>query len=228
MKGLSRILLLMAVIALLVPFTSAAGPFIANTSNTSVQQMGGLFNSYTFVNGDDTFEVFTAVPLTVQDNVYPLEFWYASWYLSWLCLILGILMTVFRDRVPSIAIMAFGILAFGGFLICALMLPYTASMLIDVQVIQNVDKMGVSLGNNSVYITQVADYRASTPHAWICWGLSVAGFVELVLGVLSLLGWLKLEGIGRAQRGEYLETDGEPVDENEYRFANQTKPRSKR
>lgn len=190
--------------------------------------MGGLYNSYSFVNGDDTFEVFTVVPLTVQDVVYPLEFWYTVWWISWVCLILGILMTVFNDRIPSIAITAFGVLAFGGFLICAFMLPYTAQIYIDQQVIQNVDKAGVSLGNNSIYITQVADYRASPVHAYICWGLSIAGFIEMILGALSFFGWFARKGVGSAQKGDYLETDGDAVQEDTYRMSAQKENANRR
>lgn len=202
---------------LIIPCAVSAS-YPVNTSNSSAVQLGGFYNAYTFANGDDKFEIFTAIPLTVQEIVYPLEFWYACWYFSWICLILGILMTAFRTHVPSLAIVAFGILAFGGFLICAVMLPYTATMHIDTQVIQNFNKDGTSTGNNSVYVTQVADYRASTVHAWICWGLSVAGFVEMILGTLSFIGWFHRKGIKDAGKGKYLETDVED-DEPEYRNA---------
>ena len=200
-----RSILLFFIVVLLVGCVSASYP--VNTSNTSAEQLGGLYNAYSFANGDDTFEIFTAIPLTVQNIVYPLEFWYASWYLSWGCLILGIILASKKDHVPSIAITACGVLAFGGFLVCTFMLPYTASMLIDVQVLQNVDKFGVPVGNNSVYITQVADYRASPAHAYICWGLSVAGFIEMILGALSFIGWFHRKGIRDAANGKYLETD---------------------
>lgn len=199
-------------LVLVIGFASAAAPIYIYPDNTSAHQLGGAYSAYTFASGDDTFEVFTVVPLTVQGIVYPLEFWYAAWYLSWLCLILAILMTVFNDRVPAIAITAFGVLAFGGFLICAFMLPYTASMTIDVQILQNVDKLGVPIGNNSIYITQVADYRASPVHAWICYGLAIAGFIEMILGVLSFFGWFHRKGLKDAKNGKYLETDHEDDD----------------
>lgn len=207
MKKPLLILIFLVLLACLIGTVSASGPFMVNPLNNSAEQLGGLYNAYHFANGDDTFEVFTAVPLTVQNTAYPLEFWYAAWWLSWACLILGILMTAFKDRVPSMAIMSFGLLAWGGFLICAFMLPYTASLLVDVQILQNVDKAGVPVGNNSIYITQVADYRASTPHAYICWGLSIAGFVEFILGVLSLIGWFQRRGLSLAAQGVYVETE---------------------
>lgn len=210
MKKPLLILLLVLVAASMAMPVSAS--YLVNISNTSAQQLGGAYNAYEFANGDDKFEIFTVVPLTVQGIVYPLEFWYASFYISWLCLILGILMTVFKDRVPSTAIVAFGLLAWGGFMICAFMLPYTASMYVDTQVVQNFNKDGTSTGNNSVYITQVADYRASPPHAYICYGLSVAGFIEMVLGALSYTGWFQSKGLRDAGKGKYVETeDGDVV-----------------
>ena len=214
MKKPLLIVLLALLVAMLVQPACASYP--VNISNTSAQQLGGAYNAYTFTNGDDTFEIFTVVPLTVQDIVYPLEFWYASWWLSWACLILGILMTTFKDRVPSTAVTAFGLLAFGGFLICAFMLPYTASMYVDTQVVQNFNKDGTSTGNNSVYITQVADYRASTPHAWICYGLSVAGFIEMVLGTLSYIGWFQRRGLHDAGKGKYIETEDGDIENTRF------------
>ena len=212
-----KILAITAMLLLLiVGFASAMEPMMITPNNASANQLGGAYNAYEFANGDDTFRVFTVVPLTVQDIVFPLEFWYSSWYLSWLCLILGILMTVFKDRVPSMAIVAFGLLAFGGFLICAFMLPYTASMFVTTEVIQNVDKLGVATGNNTVYITQVADYRASPVHAWICYGMSMAAFIMTILGTLSYIGWFHRKGFKEATRGKYIETD---VDDDEPRIS---------
>ena len=206
MKKPFLILIFLILVCLLVGVVSA-GTLPVIPSNTSAKQLGGAYNAYTFASGDDTFEVFTVVPLTTQDTAYPIEFFYTLFLLSFGCLLLGVHYTSYKDHVPSIAILACGVLAFGGFLICAVMLPYTAQLYVDQQVLQNVDKSGVPVGNNSVYINQVADYRASTFHAYVCWGLSIAGFVEMILGALSFIGWFQRKGIKDASRGKYIETD---------------------
>ncbi|MDD4391074.1 MAG: hypothetical protein PHW03_09840 [Eubacteriales bacterium] len=188
----------------------ALTPIPFNPSNTSAEQLGGLYNPYVFANGDDTFEVFTVVPLTTQNVAYPIEIFYAVFFVGVLFLAIGVIATSKSDSVPSLTITACGIIVFGCFMICALMLPYTAYLHVNEQVIQNVDKFGVGTGNNSVYITQIADYRASTWMSWMCYGFSIAGLIMMILGTLSFIGWFARKGIRDAANGKYLETeDGE-------------------
>lgn len=211
MRYLNVVLLAFVSLLILAPFASAAGntiPFVPN--NTSAVQLGGAYNAYTFLNGDDTFEIFTLIPLTTQDVAFPIEMFYSLFFIGILFLAIGVIATAKSDSVPSLTITACGLIVFGVFLVCALMLPYVAYLHVNEQIVQNVDEAGVSTNNNSIYITQIADYRGSTWMCWLCYGFSVAGFIMMLLGALSFIGWFARKGIRDAANGKYLETeDGE-------------------
>lgn len=203
--GIPLIIICLLCIAASIPIVSASYP--VNTSNTSAQQLIGPYNPYTFVNGDDTFEVFALVPFTTEGLVYPQELWDMLFLVSWGCLLLGIIFASKKDHVPSIAITACGVLAMGGFFICAMMLPLTGTSEINVQVVPKILASGASAGNNTVYMTQYVNYPHSPEIAYLCWGLGVAGFIELILGALSFLGVFQRKGLAQSQRGDYLEQD---------------------
>jgi len=82
------------------------------------------------------------------------------------------------------------------------MAPYTASIIVS-------HIINPGTGGNTVYVTESAVYVFSPQHAQICWGLFVAGFVEAVLGTLSFFGYFLKTGQGKANKGEYMEHDGE-------------------
>lgn len=188
---------------------SAVSPIAIFPNNSSAQQLTGLYNPYVFSAGDDTVEAFTSVPFSLEGSAYPLDFWTYLFLISFGMLVLGILLASIHTHIPSMGITAFGILAMGGFAICAMMSPYVADVHVEHNVLQNVDKLGVPIGNNSVYLTQTAVYPLSPAIAQICWGLMIAGFLESVLGALSYFGWFIKTGQNKANRGEYIETDGD-------------------
>ena len=205
MKRISTILLVAVCLVGIIPLTSAV-PVDAYT---------GVMQNYTNTNGTVPVQILVNVPISNEDTVYP----------EWLFVFMGIVGVSFLiysasliarpDTIPSISMVYSGIIAFGSFLSMAMMSPLVG-----------MTNVFSSVVNGTVYVTQTATFTLSPWVSYACWGFAIAGFIVVVAGVLSFFGWLNRKGIGDAQKGNYLETDGESTDENTYKIAAQ-KRRSK-
>jgi hypothetical protein len=110
-----------------------------------------------------------------------------------------------------------GVISFGIFAALAIMSPLVGYTSVFSSVV-----------NGTAYITQTVVYSMSPWMAWACWGMALAGFVVLIAGVLSQFGYLKRRGIGSAQQGEYLETDGDEEREETYHMSAQKENANRR
>ena len=79
------------------------------------------------------------------------------------------------------------------------------------QVIATVGSNGAVTLNatNTIYVNSVIIYTASPWMSYACWGIAVAGFVVTVAGVLSFWGVFQRKGLAQAQKGDFLEQDGQ-------------------
>jgi hypothetical protein len=141
------------------------------------------------------------IPITMEDTAYPPAMFYFFAVFGFVMIGLGIVFIADSTNVPSISIVACGLLAAGCFLICAMSAPYIADSYVSVQ---------------SGSVTSVNNYIFSPWVGLAMWGGFVAGIVVTILGTLSFFGMLSRFGIGSAQKGDYLELDGQQNPEDRF------------
>ncbi len=174
---------------------------------------GGVLQNYT--NTSDGVDIHTRVniPLTVEDVAYP-DWLFAILAATGLSFcVLGIIFVARSDSIPSAPMLFCGLFAFGSLAACAVMAPYVATIRTTSDIVVNCS------GEPAIYIEQTVTYLFSAWVGYACWGGALAGIILAITGVLSWLGWLHRTGIGKAQRGEYLETDGEASQEDYRSFS---------
>ena len=203
---ISSLLLLLLVFVVISP--ALAGP---------VSPYSGVMQNFTNTNGTVPVQILINVPISTEDVVYP----------EWVFVLLGVIGASFLiysatliarpDTIPSISMMYSGIISFGIFAALAIMSPLVGYTSVFSSVV-----------NGTAYITQTVVYSMSPWMAWGCWGMALAGFVVLIAGVLSQFGYLKRRGIGSAQQGEYLETDGDEEREETYHMSAQKENANRR
>jgi hypothetical protein len=163
---------------LCISFVSGVVPY-GNISNTS----GVVVN--------------TNIPLTMEDVAFPPLLFYLFVAIGMLSVFAGIWFIARPDQIPSYAIMACGLFAFGAFLIAAFMAPLVAASGSTVHIVPN----GTT---NTVYVTEVNTYLFSAWVGYAMWGGSIAGLIILVLGTLSMFRTNKEKSIEQSvnQDGE--------------------------
>ena len=191
-------------------FVLVACQFVVATEQIS--PYGGVLMNYTNMSGGNEIQTRVNIPLTVEDVAYP------DWlFMLLLCTglaftIIGILLVARSESIPSAPITFCGIFAFGTFAVCAVMAPLVATIKTNTDIVVSCN------GTNAVYVEQIVTYLFSPWVGWACWGGALAGFVLFVAGVLSYFGWLSRKGIGSAQKGDYLETEGDEEPEQIYKI----------
>ena len=170
----------------------------------------GNISNYTSPEG---ISVITNVPITIEDVAYPQELFYLLVVFGILFIGLGIVFIADSTTIPSMSITACGVLSMGSLAIAAFMAPLVAVQYVSYQ---------------SLSLTSINNYIFSPWVGLMCWGGATAGFILTVAGVLSYLGWLSRKGVGSAQQGDYLETDGEKQDEETYRMSAQKENANRR
>lgn len=195
---------------------------ISVVSADQIAPYGGVLANYTNQSGGTEIQIRTNIPLTVEDVAYP-DWLFALMAIAGFAFILySAVLIATHDTIPSLSMMYCGIIAFGTFAACAVMAPFVASIK------TNTDIVASYTGNNTIYIEQTVTYLLSPWVGWACWGMALAGFVVLIAGVLSQFGYLKRRGIGSAQQGEYLETDGDEEREETYHMSAQKENANRR
>ena len=193
-----RILFALIGIALCISVSLAAVTPYGNVSN------------YTSPEG---ISITTNVPLSLEDIAYPQELFYFFAVFGFVMIGLGVVFFSDSTSIPSGGIVSCGIIAFGCFLIDALSAPLVASQYVAYQ--------GTSL-------VSINNYLFSSWVGYAMWGGAIAGFVIFIAGVLSYFGWFSRKGVGSAQQGDYLETDGDAMQEDTYRMSAQKENEKRR
>jgi hypothetical protein len=203
----------LVIVILLLAIVVGISPVLA----APVDPYTGVMQNYTNTNGTVPVQILVNVPISAEDVVYP----------EWLFVMMGLIGSAFllysahlvarSDTIPSMSLIYCGVIALGIFSAMSVM-----SALVGYTSVFS------SIENETVYITQTAVFTLSPWVAWACRGFALAGFVVMIAGVMSYFGWLKRKGIGAAQKGDYLETDGDAVDEETYKMSAQKENANRR
>ena len=192
-------------------------PTPTESTPAQIAPYGGVLQNYTNTSGDVEIQTRVNIPLTVEDVAYP-DWLFAILAIAGLVFcIIGIYFVAKCNCIPSAPILFCGIFAFGLFTICALMAPLVAHVQTSTDIVVN------CTGEKTVMVEQTVTYLFSAWVGYACWGGALAGIVLAVAGALSWLGWLNRTGIGEAQKGQYLETDGEESKEEYFRMGKSKK-----
>jgi hypothetical protein len=170
-------------------------------AQTNVSAYGGVMELSSNTSGNDTLQIRTNIPLTVEDIAYP----------DWLFAIIAVIGLIFLvasiwfisrpDDVPIIAMLMSGFITAGCYTACAMMAPYVASIQVTRDIVVGTD------GSNTIYVTQSVTYLLSPWVGWACWGMALAGGIVVIAAALSWAGYLDMKGLKAASEGRYLETD---------------------
>ena len=172
----------------------------------AVAPYGGVLVNYTNQSGGSEIQTRVNIPTTVEDVAYPDWLFYILVTAGLVFIIIGIWCVSRSDSVPSLAMIFTGVMAGGSFLVSAYMAPLVATIK------TNTDVVVSCTGANSIYVEQTVTYLFSDWVGWACYGGAAAGGIIIVAGALSLFGLLPRRLLGQAERGQYLEMDGEQVD----------------
>jgi len=195
---------------------------IAIVSADQISPYGGVLANYTNQSGDSEIQVRTNIPLTVEDVAYPDWLFALMVIIGSIFLVYSAMLIAMHETIPSISMIFCGVIATGVFAACALMAPLVANIKTNTDIV-------VSLtGTNTIYTEQTVTYLLSSWVGWAMWGLALAGFVVFIAGVLSMFGYLQRKGVGEAQKGNYLELDGDATDEETYRMSAQKENSNRR
>ena len=173
--------------------------------------MGNVTGAYQIYQGNDFWDINTNVPITTADNCYPEEVWLTIIGISIAFLFLATVFIARSESVPSIAITICGIVTFGMGLVASEMAPLVGYVKTFSQVIATVGSNGAVTLNatNTIYVNSVIIYTTSPWMSYSCWGIAAAGFVVAIAGVLSFWGVFQRKGLAQAQKGDFLEQDGQ-------------------
>lgn len=138
---------------------------------------GNVTGNYTYMQGNDSWQVNTDFPISSQDIVYP--DWLFGMMLAFIFVTICFgLVFISKDPAPWVSVIACGVIVFGLGLSAAMMAPLVGYTEVYHQVISGTL-------SNTVYVNEIVVYTMGSWIGWGCLGLAIGGgLIFIIAGFL--------------------------------------------